>query len=231
MEITALRNESMLVYKIIEPDPSFEITLIDHHYVKTDNVYEKRFPLPIENENRTISNYIKYAEQMFTEEKRGEPMKWRESLTHFASIAKKAGILWWISGRTALALKGIEIEVDDLDFIFREQDLPALKEAFRNYIIEPVVSTENGPRSKWVKYFGTAYSHCRVCFAAEPHLSVDQPEPVHFGPHAFTRLEPVFFGGFQVLIPPLVLHLSTYKRWGFSDVVEKIKPFMKNKAY
>lgn len=226
VKVSVLERDNKVCYQISDFAPQYERVLKNNHYLKVENRFEKCFLLPFANPDKTKANFLKYAENMFAEEASSKPMRWQEGLRHFAAIAKEAGIDWWTSGRTALALKGVDIEVNDLDFIFYSKDINVINEAFSDYIIEPIVSTEGGPRSNWVKYFGVAYSYCQTCFAVEPHDFVDVPEPVHFGQYAIKNLEIVNWNGYDIKVSSIDLHLKTYERWGKTNVAQKIKDYL-----
>jgi hypothetical protein len=121
---------------------------------------------------------------------------------------------------------GVDIKVDDLDLIFYTPDIALVNEAFKEYIVEPIVSTEGTPRSGTFKYYGVVYSYCRTCFMFEPFDSVDNPEPTHFGQYAIKNLETINWNGYSIKVAPLDLHLKTYERWGSKQTAQKIKEYL-----
>jgi len=44
-------------------------------------------------------------------------MNWQGGLEQLAIIAKKADIEWWTTGKILLPFNGIDVEIDDVDFI------------------------------------------------------------------------------------------------------------------
>jgi hypothetical protein len=54
--------------------------------------------------------------------------------------------------------------------------------------------------------------HCRIDIASDPQSSVDEPEPVDFGPYAKSKLETITWNGYKVRIPPIELQLNVNKR-------------------
>lgn len=228
MRASVSESNGRLWYRISDVEPEAERSLKESHYRKENGAYVKSFPLPVTNTEKTKANFLKYAGKMFTEAVETRDFEWQKGLLHFAGIAKAAGIDWWTCGRIALALHGMEVEVNDLDFIFSSKELDKVNEAFQDYIVEPV--TEGVYRTNWVKRFGTAYSHCPICFAFDPCDFVDMPEPTHFGPYASQHLDTVLWNGLELRVSPLDLHLKTYAKWGKAHIASQIGDFIKNKA-
>lgn len=226
MKIDIYEQDGNLVYQVSDISKEYHNVLKDNLYEKIDEKYVKNFDLPITNKAQTINNFSKYAPKMFSDIINNKPMQWKDGLNHFATIAKKAEINWWTNGKAALALMGVDLEVDDLDFIFDYSDINKVNFAFKDYIIEPIQSTQGTFRENIVRYYGVAYSHCRTCFMFEPQKSLDHPEPVHFGTYASEHLDTIKWLNHNIKIAPLKLHLNTYKRWGSETNVRKIKEFL-----
>lgn len=220
MEIKTYEHDNKLYYKLEKYDEALENTFKNHGYVKTDNAYIKSFPAAFPYRDKILSNFIKNAEAMFYEEAGLKPMKWREGLESFASIAREHHLDWWTTGRILLPLNGIDIEINDVDFYFQIDDLKCVYEAYADYIIEPVVS--DTWRANTFKYYGLAYCNCPICLFVGPLAKLDIPEPVHFGPYASKNLVSVNWDGYTIKVPPIELYIKTLKSWGKTKDAEFI---------
>ncbi|MDD4490719.1 MAG: hypothetical protein PHD30_09510 [Paludibacter sp.] len=220
MEISFLELKDELVYQIKNVGSDFLETLKHIGYVKKNDVYSKSFPLPFPYKEKIMNNFQRNAESMLNEEAGLAPMNWQAGLEKFASIAQKEGISWWTSGAILLPLNGIEADINDLDFFFSLSDLDAVYKVFQDYIIEPIVS---GYRSDTFKYHGLAYSGCTICIFVEPRVSLDVPNPVHFGPYAADHLEKVIWRGYEIKVPPIELYVKTLESWGKTERAESIR--------
>jgi len=156
MRVSIKDKDNYMCYHLSDLSPEYEKVLKDNHYIKEGDSFYKCFKLPFANTTETKHNFLKYAEEMFSHIVSLKPMKWKEGLMYFASIAKDSDIDWWTTGKAALALMGVDVIVDDLDFIFYTPDITLVNEAFKEYIVEPIVSTEGTKRDGIFKYYHTA---------------------------------------------------------------------------
>jgi hypothetical protein len=229
MIVSAVQNEDSLCYLLTDLTPQLEKVLRDNHYSIVGDGFSKCFRMPVANPEIIKANFLRSADEMFADLANGKPMRWEKGLKHFASIAEEAGIHWWTNGKAALALMGVDIAVDDLDFVFDADDIHLVNEAFKEFIVEPIISTEGTPRDGIVQYYGVAYSHCRICLMFEPYAALDHPEPVHVGQYARHHLEAINWNGYNIKVAPLDLHLQTYKRWGSNPIITQIEDFINRK--
>jgi hypothetical protein len=218
MRPEVFEKEDKLYYSIYDAEPALEKAMSGLGFVKSGDAYIKAFPLSFPYREKIVSNFLKNAEAVIKTEARLAPMNWREGFEHFASIAQKAGIDWWTTGKMLLPLHGIDTDIDDVDFYFHEADLDKVSTMFADYLLEPIIAETH--RSRAFQYYGMAYSHCPICMLVEPQPSLDLPEPVHFGQYAANHLESVNWNSYAIKVPPIELYINTLKRWGKLDFVE-----------
>ncbi|MDD2363147.1 MAG: hypothetical protein PHH84_09450 [Oscillospiraceae bacterium] len=155
-------------------------------------------------------------------------MNWKEGLKRIASIAEKANIEWWTTGSILLPLNGIEDDIKDVDFYFYEKDLETVRNAFQDYIIEPIVCA--GSRSETFKYNGLAYVECEVCLFSGLQDANDLPEPTHFGKYAESNLLVYEWNGLKIKAPPIELYVRTLEKWGKLERAQRIKNALKERG-
>jgi len=148
-------------------------------------------------------------------------MKWEEGLLQLASIAQKANIKWWTTGKILLPLNGIDAEIDDLDFYFDKSDLDAVCDVFKDCIIEPIV--QGGSRTPTFGYNGKLFLNCEICMFSEPNANIDVPDTTHFGPYAAANLMTVNWNGYEIKVPPIELYIKTLENWGKIEFAKRIK--------
>jgi hypothetical protein len=141
---------------------------------------------------------------------------WDEALTALADRA--AGVDWWLTGSAALAVRGVEVSPRDLDLVTDAAGAQRLAELLADALVEPVFASEG-----WVaRWWGRAFLGARVEWVADVTPSVDDPDPVDFGPVAAASLERVTWRGHDLLVPPLVLQRAVAERRGLTERVAAI---------
>jgi hypothetical protein len=103
---------------------------------------------------------------------------WEEALLIFLDRVDRVD--WWLAGSGALAVRGIDISPRDLDVITDAAGAQRLGELLADALVEPVCASEG-----WIaRWWGRAFLGARVEWVAEVASSVDDPDPVDFGPTA-----------------------------------------------
>ena len=77
-----------------------------------------------------------------------------------------------------------------------------------------------------VQGFGVLYIHGRIDVAFDPIESVDDNGRLDYGVYAADHLRPVNWKGFDVLVPPVELHILSNRVRNRLDRVTKIEEFM-----
>src|SRR5581483_620971 len=91
---------------------------------------------------------------------------------------------WWLTGSTALAVRGADIEPGDIDLVCSADAALSLGTIFADVLIEPVVYDGGGFISD---YWGRAFLGGRLEWIGAPKAHVDSPAPSDFGPVAASR--------------------------------------------
>jgi hypothetical protein len=114
---------------------------------------------------------------------------WDEALLAF--LERVDGVDWWLTGGGALAVRGVEVSPRDLDVITDASGAQRLGELLADAFVEPVFASDG-----WVaRWWGRAFLGARIEWVAEVGASVDDPDPVDFGPTAAANLESVRWRG------------------------------------
>ena len=141
---------------------------------------------------------------------------WEEALLGFLDRVDRVD--WWLAGSGALAVRGVDLSPRDLDVITDAAGAQRLGELLTDALVEPVFTSEG-----WIaRWWGRAFLGARVEWVAEVAASVDDPDPVDFGPTAAANLERVRWRGHELRVPPLELQLAVAARRGLSDRVVAI---------
>lgn len=184
--------------------------------------YIKRFPKDTPNITRIMTNFEKYAEEMFSQMGYFSKARWEEALLDFVNKLDGTDIDWWLTGSCATCLRGIAIEPHDIDIMLHSEDIYKINEIFADYIVEPIMISKGFV----VANFGVMFINARVDLAFDPESFVDNPDPVDFGPYAMQNLEEIIWNGHKIKIPLLELQLNVNKRRGRYDRVKAIEDFL-----
>ena len=208
MKIEFVRNNDIVTFRVSNFSPPIEEALQLCFYEKNENSYIKNFPASTPHLEKIMAHYEKYAEEMFLQVVYQHSIPWEKGFLEFLKRVNNSNVDWWLTGSCAACIRGINIQPHDIDIMVDSQSVELVIELFRDEIIEPIVDT-NG----WItKDFGVLFMHCRIDIASDPQSSVDEPEPVDFGPYAKSKLETITWNGYEVRIPPIELQLSVNKR-------------------
>ena len=147
---------------------------------------------------------------------------WEKTLLAFLKMVDGKGIDWWLSGSTALAVRGVDVSPNDIDLITDESGALTLSRVFHDYLFEPIVETKG-----WIcNVFGKAFLYSMIDIAGGVNESADEPEPSDFGPIAASRLENIGWHGHNIRVPPLILQLRQCERRGLIERARKIRSAM-----
>ncbi|HTX83238.1 MAG TPA: hypothetical protein VME44_13705 [Streptosporangiaceae bacterium] len=164
-------------------------------------------------------NFCNCTEQMLRQAARLEPVPWRETLRELFRRASGLNSGWWLTGSTALAVRGAAIEPGDIDLVCSDECALSLGTVFADVLTEPVVRDNGG----WISdYWGRAFLAARLEWIGSPKASVDLPTPCDFGPIAASRLETVTWEGWPIRVPPLALQRAVSQRRGLTERVALI---------
>lgn len=169
-----------------------------------------------------MERYSQNAQLMFDQLGYFSTVPWKSGLTNFCTMVQDSTINWWLTGSCATCIRGIEINPHDIDIMIDSQSIAETTEIFKDYLIEPIVSTDG-----WVtKDFGVLFMDVRIDIASDPTPRLDEPEPADCGPYALKHLEVIEWNNVQIKVPPLDLQLRVNKKRGREDRVKKIEEFL-----
>jgi hypothetical protein len=195
-------------------------------FQETHNTFNKRYSkndLLFPHDTAVIERNIeRNIDEMLRIGSKKIRMDWETSLVKLIELLDAASIRWWLAGSAACCIRGISIQPNDIDVMTYESEIQKFQNLGNEYIIEPFHSIND-----WVvKGFGVLYIHGRIDVAFEPIESVDDNGRLDFGVYASNHLRLVNWKGFDVLVPPLELHLMSNRLRNRLDRIIKIEEFM-----
>jgi hypothetical protein len=164
-------------------------------------------------------NFSAHAQLMVRQAAGLEPVPWRDALRELCRRTAEAGVTWWLTGSTAIAVRGAPLAPGDLDLVCSAEDAIRLGDVFADELVEPVLPSA----TDWISdYWGRAFCGARIEWIGGPRSSADTPLPADFGPVAATRLEAVTWEGWTIRVPPLDLQRAVSLRRGLTGRVALI---------
>jgi hypothetical protein len=188
-------------------------------YERHGDEWRMGYPADTPQLDQCWRNFSASAELMVRQAAGLAPVPWRDALRELCRRAAGAAVSWWLTGSTALAVRGAPLKPGDLDLVCSVQDAIRLGRVFADVLVEPVLPS--GP--DWIsEYWGRAFYGARIEWIGGPRPSVDRPLPTDFGPAAAARLEEVAWEDWTIHVPPLDLQRSVSMRRGLTDRVALI---------
>ncbi len=156
---TQCKTKGATTYFIISGlKPEYHDAAKDLYYISSEDGFTKNFPADTPNLDRVYHNFERRAEEMILQTARVHPVPWEKALTTFLNIVKNKHLDWWLTGSTALAVRGIDVLPRDIDLTVAEADCMKLGELLADYLVEPVT-----PCVGWIaNWFGRAFLHARL---------------------------------------------------------------------
>lgn len=207
---------------ITDLDPKYHPVLEGFYYSPVEEGFARHYPVDTPHLDRIYANFQRYAEEMILQTAGEHPTPWQKALASFCDLTDGKKINWWLTGSAALAIRGIDIQPNDLDLVVDEPSDSLLAELLLDYLVEPLQ-----PSQDWIwNSFTRAFLHVRLEWVGGVNSSADKPEISDFGPGAEQRLETVSWQGYQIRVPPLDLQMAVCQRRGMTDRVSKIEAFL-----
>lgn len=217
-------EEAKTSFIIADVETEYQDAVRSLYYSSVEGGFAKTYPSDTPNLDRIYQNFERYAQEMVLQTARIRPVEWEKSLSAYLQIIENANIDWWLTGSTALAIRGLEITPGDLDLVVDDASASKLGELLLDYLVEPMQ-----PSPGWIwNWFGRAFLFARVEWVGGVNDSADSPFVVDFGPTAAKRLEVVNWRGIDIRVPPLDLQLEVSKRRGLVERAEKISRLLSN---
>ncbi len=202
-------------------DPSLTKAVRDLGFQEVEGGFARVFSNDFASLNTIYDHFAASVEKMILQASGSLRLDWESSLESFLQrmrTEKMSG--WWLTGSTALAVRGIGVLPRDIDFVVASGlEVRKLGEIMSDWLVEPVQKSEG-----WIaRWFGRAFKESRIEWVGEVEDSVDRPEPCDFGPTAASQLQPVEWRGYTIPVPPLDLQLAVSTRRGMVEKAEKIR--------
>lgn len=178
-------------------------------YQRQGDEWRRGYPTDAPGLDICWQNFVRFAEQMLLQAARLQPIRWRETLHELCLRTRGTEFDWWLTGSTALAVRGASIEPGDVDLVCSAEGAITLGILFADALIEPVVRDDSDPISD---YWGRAFLTARLEWIGAPKAVADSPWPSDFGLVAASRLETVTWEGWQLRVPPLDLQRAVSER-------------------
>ena len=191
-------------------------------YSASHDEFARRFPADAPDLDRIYQNFELRIQGLLEQAARRRPVPWRHALSELAERLERVGVEWFISGSAALAIRGIDIEPRDIDFV--TTDHSAVAQALADALIEPPLYDRD---RRWIAaWFGRGYLGACVEWVAEVYPDYDEwGAPNEIGPSAARRLERVRWNGRSLLLAPLDIQLAVNEKRGLDDRVDAIRRF------
>jgi hypothetical protein len=168
---------------------------------------------------RIFANFSARIDEMVRSKSRETPTPWEHAL---AAVADRltGRVEWWLSGSTALAVRGIAARPRDIDLVV--DDARRVGTLLSDILIEPV-----SPMDGWVAdWFGRAFDGALIEWVSDVHADLDTAGPHEQGVAAASRREPVTWRGHEILCSPLDLQLAVREARGLAAEAEAIRVFI-----
>jgi hypothetical protein len=220
---TELRvTEAGSFFVVRTADSAFRDVLPGLGYSASDDEFARRFPADAPDLERIYRSFEQRIEELLEQTARERPVPWRHALSELAARLERAGVEWFVSGSAALAVRGIDVEPRDVDFV--ATDHTAVAEALTDALIEPPLYDRE---RRWIAaWFGRAYLKARVEWVAQVYPDYDEwGAPNEIGPSAARRVERVRWNGRSLLLAPLARQLAVNEKRGLDDRVDAIRRF------
>lgn len=196
-------------------------------YQKDEDAYVKKFSKSINNIDKIMNHYKKYAEEMFSQVSYFSEIPWEDALYEFAKRVDGAGINWWLVGSCAACIRGIKMNPHDVDIMIDSKDIDKINKLCEDCIIEPIVDT-NG----WLtKDFGVLFLYARIDIATDPSPCLDDPIPVDCGIYARNNLEEVMWRGYKIKVPPVELQINANRIRGRDERVKMLEEYLNANSF
>jgi hypothetical protein len=220
---TELRvTEAGALFVIRTADTAFRDVLPGLGYSASGDEFTRSFPAAAPDLERIYRDFEQRIEELLEQMARRRPVPWERALNELAERLERVGVEWFVCGSAALAIRGIDVEPRDVDFV--TPDHSAVAEALGDVLIEPL--RHDRDRGWIAAWFGRACLGARVEWVAGVYREYDEwGGPNEIGPSAGSRLERVRWNGRSLLLAPLDIQLAVNEKRGLDDRVAAIRRF------
>lgn len=215
---------------VVEDVPSQYHDTLKHYFFTQDGKqfvksYRRDILMFPHNISEIESRFSKHLVEMLEITNGNKSMNWELSLKRIIEILYEKNIKWWLAGSAACAIRGINIKPQDIDIMTYKSEITKIKNAFKNYIIEPFHHIND-----WIMSgFGVVFVEGRVDIAFDPVESSDDNGRLDFGYYASNNLETIQWKGKQVKVPPVKLHIISNEIRERTERVKLIKEYIEKR--
>src|SRR5438093_4537514 len=122
-------------------DTRFGKALAELFFEEQSGEFTKSFP----SGSLTTHIYERFArcvETLLRQTARLEAIPWEEALEETARRLDREGVRWWLTGSTALAIRGVDVAPRDIDVVLDDAGAAIAPVAFGDALIEPAVPVD-----------------------------------------------------------------------------------------
>jgi hypothetical protein len=203
-----------------DAEPHYREALQELGFQPDGEAFRLTYPRDGSHFETVAKNWARLGEEMVRQLAERSAVPWDKALEAFLDRVEGRGVSWFLLGSAALAVRGVEVSPGDIDISTDRDGAFALQELFLDHLVWPTSDTRGWPVCAW---FGRAYFHSRIEWAAEVREDVDRDYPRPWGPAGQKRLETVEWRGHTLRVTPLDLQLDDERLRGRHEHVEAIR--------
>ncbi|WP_258725077.1 hypothetical protein [Cellulomonas sp. NS3] len=134
--------------------------------------WAKSFPSDTPHLDEAWASFRRLLVPWLRQAARLDPVPWAEALAETADRLDAAGIDWWLTGSTALAVRGVDVAPGDVDLVVADQDAHTVGDLLLDGLVEPVA-----PAAWFCRWWGRAFLGARVEWVGGVGPAADEPLP------------------------------------------------------
>jgi hypothetical protein len=220
MQVLRQNEGSTVQFLLVDVAPKLETAAADLAYTNLEpGIYAKSFPEDALYLAESFANLQRDAEAMLLQTARAQPIEWEPALLRLLQRIEGHGLIWWLRGSGALAVRGLPIIPRDIDLTTDDASALKMGELMLDYLVEPVMPV----RGWFCNWWSRAFWGMRIEWMGGVNATADQPDVGDFGPAAEQRAEVVRWRGYDIRVPPLDLQLAVSERRGLIERAQLIR--------
>ena len=124
-------------------------------------MFRKSFSSDATYVEKCCENFQHHIQEIILQMADKKHVPWETTLEELLEMIDGENIDWWLTGSTALALRGVEVSPHDIDLITSENGALALGQLLQDSLFEPIIKTDS-----WIcKVFGKAFLYSVIDIA------------------------------------------------------------------
>jgi len=211
--------DQQIYFVVSEVDDSLQETLKHLVYSPFEDGFARAFPANTPHLDQIYENFERYMPDLVSQAAGLQPVPWENCLMTVLERLEGQDLKWWLVGSGALAVRGLPVKPHDVDLVVQDQGSARLSALLLDYQVEPV---SNSPGWIW-DWFGRCFLQVRLEWVGDVNAQAEQNAPADFGPTALERSETVYWGGYEIKVPPLDLQLAVSERRGLTERANLIR--------